>query len=100
MSDPSHQKFAFDTVFDPTGEVLFASPRPKRSYTAEEVETVRQTARAEGERAALAGIAARQADALGAVAAASAQALPKLAEVAHNHRLGSAELALACARAI
>jgi flagellar assembly protein FliH len=100
MSDAPHAKFAFDTVFDHSGEVTFATPRPKRSYTAEEVETIGQAARAEGERAALAGIAARQADALAAIMAACAQALPRLAEVAHAHRVGSTELALACARAI
>jgi flagellar assembly protein FliH len=100
MSDAPHAKFAFDTVFDHSGEVTFAAPRPKRSYTAEEVETISQAARAEGERAALAGIAAHQADALAAIMAACAQALPRLAEVAHAHRVGSTELALACARAI
>ena len=95
-----HTKFVFDTVFDNAGDVAFAAPRPKRSYSADEVEVVTQTARADGERAALAGVAARQADALAAIVAALGQALPRLAEVAHAHRVGSAELALACARAI
>lgn len=95
-----HTKFVFDTVFDNAGDVAFAAPRPKRSYSADEVEAVTQTARADGERAALAGVAARQADALAAIVAALGQALPRLAEVAHAHRVGSAELALACARAI
>jgi flagellar assembly protein FliH len=99
MSEP-HAKFGFDTVFDHAGEVAFAAPRPKRSYTAEEVEAISQAARLEGERTALAGVAARQADALAAIVAACNQALPRLAEVAHSHRVGSAELALACARAI
>jgi len=99
MSEP-HAKFGFDTVFDHSGEVAFAAPRPKRSYSADEVEAISQASKAEGERAALAGIAARQADALAAVVAACGQALPRLAEVAHSHRVGSAELALACARAI
>ena len=95
-----HTKFVFDTVFDNAGDVAFAAPRPKRSYSADEVEAVSQAAHAEGERAALAGVAARQADALAEIVAALGQALPRLAEVAHAHRVGSAELALACARAI
>ena len=95
-----HTKFVFDTVFDNAGDVACAAPRPKRSYSADEVEAVSQAARAEGERAALAGVAARQADALADIVAALGQALPRLAEVAHSHRVGSAELALACARAI
>ena len=95
-----HTKFVFDTVFDNAGDVACAAPRPKRSYSADEVEAVSQAARAEGERAALAGVAAHQADALADIVAALGQALPRLAEVAHSHRVGSAELALACARAI
>lgn len=100
MAQIEHTRFGFDTVFGSSGDVAFAAPRPKRSYTPEEVETIGQAARVEGERAALAGIAARQADALGVIAQACRQALPRLAEVAHSHRVGSAELALACARAI
>jgi flagellar assembly protein FliH len=99
MSD-AHAKFGFDTVFDHSGEIAFAAPRPKRTYTTDEVEVISQAARAEGERIALAGVAARQADALAQIVAACGQALPLLAEVAHSHRVGSAELALACARAI
>src|SRR3569833_2768984 len=99
MSQP-HEKFLFGTVFEPTGEVIAAAPRPKRSYTAEEVEQVRAAAQADGEARALAGIAQRQAQALAVIAAATREALPRLAEVAHSHRVGSAELALACARAI
>jgi flagellar assembly protein FliH len=93
-------KFAFDTEFDSAGGVAFQAPRPKRLYPIEEVEQIRDAARAEGERAALASVAAQQASALSQIAAACAQALPRLAEVAHEHRQGSAALALACARAI
>jgi flagellar assembly protein FliH len=100
MADPAHEKFAFDTVFEATGEVVFASPRPKRSYTGEEVEAIRLAAEAAGETRALASIANRQADALAEIARVSQQALPGLAAVAHEHRVGSADLALACARAI
>jgi len=100
MSETPHAKFGFDTVFDHAGDVAFAAPRPKRSYSAEEVEVISQAARVEGERTALASVATQQANALAAIVAACNQALPRLAEVAHSHRVGSAELALACARAI
>ena len=96
----SPQKFSFDTVFDAQGDVAFAAARPKRLFPAEEVEQIRAAALAEGERAAMASIAAQQANALSQIAAACTQALPRLAEVAHEHRQGSAALALACARAI
>lgn len=94
------QKFSFDTVFDAGGGIAFQAPRAKRSYTAEEVEQVRREAYAEGERAALASIAAQQQVALAGISAACAQALPRLAQVAHEHRVTSATLSLACARAI
>lgn len=100
MSEPAHEKFGFDTVFDNAGEVAFAQARPKRLFPAEEVEAVRAQAMAEGERRAMASIAAQQAQALASIADSARLALSKLAEVAHDHRQGSAELALACARAI
>ena len=100
MADAPHRKFGFDTEFDAGGGVAFAAPRPKRSYTPEEVEAIRLAALAEGERTGLASVAAEQARALSQIAAACGQALPRLAEVAHAHRVGSANLALACARAI
>ena len=94
------QKFSFDTVFDGGGGIAFQAPRPKRSYTAEEVEQIRRESYAEGERTALASIAAQQQVALAHLSAACAEALPRLAAVAHEHRVGSANLALACARGI
>jgi len=94
------EKFTFDTEFDAGGGVAFAAPRPKRSYTADEVEQIRAAAFAEGQGQAMASIAAQQAQALSMIQTACAQALPKLAEVAHEHRVGSAVLALACARGI
>lgn len=100
MSGSAPRKFDFDTVFDADGAVAHAAPRPKRLYPAEEVEQIRAAALAEGERAALAGMAALQAQALSAIAHACEAALPGLAGVAHDHRVGSAELALACAKAI
>lgn len=94
------EKFGFDTDFGIAGLVAQAASRPKRLYPLDEVEQIREAARADGERAALESIAARQAQALAQIAAACGQALPKLAGVAHEHREGSAALALACARAI
>jgi flagellar assembly protein FliH len=49
----AHQKFGFDTVFEATGDVVFASPRPKRTYTAEEVDAIRHEAEIVGETRAL-----------------------------------------------
>ena len=99
MSEPA-TRFGFDTVFDGGGAITASSSRPKRLYPIEEVEQIRSLAHAEGERAALASVAAQQANALAQIAIACGQALPKLAEVAHEHRESSAALALACARAI
>lgn len=99
MSEPV-TRFGFDTVFDGGGAITASSVRPKRLYPIEEVEQIRSLAHAEGERAALASVAAQQANALSQIALACGQALPKLAEVAHEHRESSAALALACARAI
>ena len=94
------EKFTFDTEFDAGGGIAFAAPRPKRNFSAEEAEALRQQAFAEGHAQAMASIAAQQAQALSVISATCAQALPKLAQVAHEHRTGSAVLALACARAI
>ncbi|HEX4097169.1 MAG TPA: flagellar assembly protein FliH, partial [Caulobacteraceae bacterium] len=96
----AHEKFAFDTVFEASGHVIHAAPRPKRTYTTDEVEAIRKAAEAAGEARAMASIANRQAEVLAVIARASQQALPGLAAVAHEHRVGSAELALACAKAI
>jgi len=96
----AHTRFAFDTEFDGKGSVAFQAPRPKRLFPQEEVEQLRAAAYAEGERAAMASIAAQQAEALRQIASACTQALPRLAEVAHEHRQGSAALALACAKGI
>lgn len=100
MTGTPHRKFEFDTVFDGAGAIASQAPRPKRLFTAEEVEQVRAEAHAQGERKALASAQALQAQALNAISAALAGALPTLAAVAHEHRTQSAELSLACARAI
>ncbi|WP_374575842.1 flagellar assembly protein FliH [Phenylobacterium sp.] len=98
MTQPAPRKFVFDTDFD--GPASAAPQRPKRLFPAEEVEQIRAAAYAEGERAALRRMEALQAQALASIADSCRQALPVLAEVAHEHRTGSAGLALACARAI
>jgi flagellar assembly protein FliH len=100
LPDGPVEKFRFDTVFDGDGEVIAALPRPKRTFTTDEVEQIKRAAEAQGEARAMASIAQRQADTLAVIARACQQALPRLAEVAHEHRVGSAELSLACARAI
>ncbi|MCC7268266.1 MAG: flagellar assembly protein FliH [Caulobacteraceae bacterium] len=94
------QKFAFDTVFDGAGTITQTSALPKRLFPAEEVERIRAAAFAEGERAAITQAEAVQAQALSRIAEAAQAALPRLAEVAHEHRAGSAQLALACGRTI
>jgi flagellar assembly protein FliH len=96
MTETAVRKFAFDTVFEDTGRVI-APARPKKSFTPEEVEQVRREAFAEGERSALAIAQAAQAQALQQIAAAAQGALGGLAMVAHEHRTGSARLALAAA---
>jgi flagellar assembly protein FliH len=100
MSEAQHQRFVFDTEFDAAGDIAYVAPRPKRSFTPEEVEALCQQARAEGERAAITSITAQQMAALSEIARACSQAMPTLAHVAHQHRIGAAELALACGRAI
>lgn len=100
MSEQAPRKFAFDTEFDAEGGVAYAAPRPKRHFTAEEVEAIRQGARAEGERAALTRIQAQQMALVAEIARACSAAIPALAAVAHEHRVGAARLAMACGRAI
>ncbi|MFM8374468.1 MAG: flagellar assembly protein FliH [Phenylobacterium sp.] len=100
MTEPTLEKFGFDTVFDGSGGVTRSTPRPKRYFNAEEVEAIRAQAFAEGERKALGDMGAVQARALSDIARSAEQGLGGLARVAHAHREGSAALALACARAI
>ena len=88
------QKFTFDTVFEDNGRVI-APVRPKKTFTAEEVEAIRKDSFAEGERSATAIAQQAQTMALQQIAAAAQGALSGLAMVAHEHRAGSARLALA-----
>ncbi len=100
MTQHSVEKFGFDTVFDGDGDVLFAAPRPKRAFTADEVEGLEQQAFREGERQALGRMEALQAQSLASISADTKLAMNSLLEVAHRHRVGCAELTLACSRAI
>lgn len=94
----THRKFTFETEFE--------GPRPasgstyRRLYTSEEAEALAASARAEGEAAAMQRVEAETARALTQLADAAKAALPTLTIAAHEHRTGSAELALACARQI
>ena len=93
-------RFDFGTVFDGDGGVAYAPPRPKRSYSPEEVEAIKQQAFREGERSTVAAAEAKAALALKEIAQAVARAMPALAEVAHEHKAGCADLSLTCARKI
>lgn len=96
----SVQKFGFDTRFDGDGEVIAAQPRIKRVYSAQEAEALRQEAYRQGEAAAAAALQGEQARALAALAEAARSGLSALSQVAHNHRVHAAGLAMACGRAI
>ncbi len=86
------RKFTFDTIFD-GDQVIAAAPRPKRSYSADEVDTIRVERFAEGEQSAVARAQETQAEAMRALSA----ALSTLTAIAHDHRTGAARLALAAA---
>ena len=103
MSDPvqtAPRKFTFDTDFDSKGAVTSAPQTYKRLFTADEVELIKVQARAQGEAAAAASAQATTARALAQIADAARAALPTLAQAAHEHRVGSAQLAMAAARKI
>lgn len=98
MTDP--RRFSFDTCFDGEGDVVAAPPRAKRVYSAHEVETLRQAAFHEGEATAAASLQGLQAKALMDLADAARSGLSVLSQVAHNHRVHAAGLAMACGKAI
>lgn len=99
MTDIPHKRFTFDTVFDDRGGVS-APPRVKKNFTLEELEAAKAEAYAAGEQSAVAQAEREAAAALGQVGQAIHSAFSTLAAVAHEHREGSAMLALACGRAI
>jgi len=94
------KKFGFDTVFDGEGAVVFSTPRPKRLFTADEVEVIRAQAYADGQTSELVISEQATAEALSQITQACGQALAALAKVAHDHRTASAELAMAVGRKV
>jgi flagellar assembly protein FliH len=105
MEKTAPRKFMFDTVFD-HGRVI-EPVRPRRAFTAEEVEVIRAEAFAEGERSAVALAEAEAAAAEEAIAAHLAElaettraACAHLATLAVQHKTDAAALALALARKI
>lgn len=100
MTDAQPRKFDFGTVFDGAGGVAYAPARPKRTFTPEEVEQIRLQAYQEGERSVTALAEAAAAAATREIADHARRALGVLAQVAHEHRVTSAELAMAAARKI
>jgi flagellar assembly protein FliH len=99
MTDIAHKRFTFDTVFDDHGGMT-APPRVKKNFTLEELEEAKAQAYAAGEQSAVAQAEREAALALNTVGQAIHSAFSTLAAVAHEHREGSAMLALACGRAI
>jgi flagellar assembly protein FliH len=99
MTDIAHKRFTFDTVFDDRGG-MSAPARVKKNFTLEELEEAKAEAYAAGEQSAVAQAEREAAMALNTVGQAIHSAFSTLAAVAHEHREGSAMLALACGRAI
>jgi flagellar assembly protein FliH len=94
-----HPKFGFDTIFEDDGRVT-APVRVQKNFTAEEVAAIRVQCFAEGERSATVIAQQAQAMALAEIADSARMALGTLAAIAHEHRVGSAKLALGAARKI
>jgi len=102
MTDtPKYKKFDFGTVYDEGGRITSAPPpRPKKFFTAEEVEEARQQAYTQGELSAMAAAQAAQAQAVQALADAAAQGLETLHSVLAQHKEQAVELALISAHKI
>lgn len=100
MSAPTPRKFGFDTVFGEEGQVVYQAPRPKKTYSPEEMEAAKAQSYAEGERSVVAQTEQQMAQSLAEIAYHCGQAMNALAQVAHDHRVHSAELSLAVARKI
>ena len=98
MTTAPPRKFMFDTVFQ-DGHVV-AAPRPKRHFSAEDLEQARAEGFAEGERSALVVTETSLAASLSEIATSLGQALGSLSSLVHEHKSISAELSLACARRI
>ena len=103
MRDPMTSqptKFKFETVFDKEGDVLVNAPRRKPFYSTQEVDDMRAESFAEGQRAALDQAQREEARQLAEIGRSLSIAMTALAKAAHDHRAGTAELALAAARKI
>jgi flagellar assembly protein FliH len=98
MTTAPPKKFMFDTVFQ-DGHVVSA-PRPKRHFTAEDLEQARAEGYADGERSSLVVTETAIAASLSDIAAAIRQAIGSLSALTHEHKVTSAELSLVCARRI
>jgi flagellar assembly protein FliH len=94
------RKFAFDTVFSDGGDIASQPAAYKRFYTGEEVERLVAQAAAEADTAAIGRIEGQTAIALEEISGMVRQAFAVLAAAAHEHRVGAAELALACGKVI
>ncbi len=92
------RKFTFDTVFD--GDRVIVPVKPKTAFTAEEVEEARAQGFAEGQRTVVAKAEAEAAAALAEAVRAIRDAMTALSTLAHEHRAGSARLAMAAGRRI
>lgn len=99
MTDMTPRRFTFDTVFDDHGGMT-APVRVKKNFTLEELEAAKAEAYAAGEQSAVAQAEREAAMAMNTIGQAIHSAFSTLTAVAHEHREGSAMLALACGRAI
>lgn len=100
MTDAAPRKFSFETVFDEEGAIAYSPPKHKRIFTLDEVTQIRAECYEDGQRSALVVAEQAAAAALQGIAHAAQAALSTLVQIAHDHRVESAELSLACARQI
>lgn len=101
MNASTPQKFIFDAEFTDDGQVSYSQFGVKaKTYTEEDVAEAWQTGFSEGEASALAVAAERQVAAIEDLIDVAKQGLHALAQSAHEHKAGAAELALVCARKI
>ena len=100
MTETPPRKFSYETVFDDEGGIAYAPPKQKRIFTIEEVTQLQAESYERGQGSALVLTEQAAAAALQTIASAAQAALSTLAQIAHDHRIGSAELSLACARQI
>ena len=94
------RKFSFDTSFDDQGAGVSSPPLRKAFYAAYEIDHIRAEAYEEGRTAALGHEERLAAERLEELRQSIRHAMAALAQAAHDHRTGSAALALAAARKI